>query len=159
MLYGFRYMTAERRIKPIISDKPYPISIEMRPLWRICLIIISIFVVSGDKKYLNVKKINILVWMLIRQNRWEEYENYLLGRTLDIPLVSVDTATYKAVEFSMAKDFVRLENGRLYITESGDELFSLLVENNIMGKEIGFLEKLGKKLSDNKVKGLTGGFI
>jgi hypothetical protein len=129
----------------------------MRPLWRICLIIISIIIVSNDKKYLDLKKVNILVWMLIRKNKWEKYEEYLLGRTLDIPLVSVDTATYKAVEFSLVKELVKLEHGRLYITEDGEELFSVLIENDIMGKEMDFLKQVGKKLSDKKVKGLTGG--
>ncbi len=152
-------MSAEKEIKTIISDKPYPISIEMRPLWRICLIIISVIIVSGDKKYLALKKVNILVWMLIRRSRWKEYEEYLLGRTFDIPLVSVDTATYKAVEFSIAKEFVQLKSGRLYITETGEMLFSILVENNIMSREMGFLRGAGKKLSVSKVKGLTGGQI
>jgi hypothetical protein len=95
--------------------------------------------------------------MLIRKNKWEKYEEYLLGRTLDIPLVSVDTATYKAVEFSLVKELVKLEHGRLYITEDGEELFSVLIENDIMGKEMDFLKQVGKKLSDKKVKGLTGG--
>jgi len=99
------------------------------------------------------------VWLLIRKNRWPEYEEYLLGRSPEIPLVSVDTATYKAVEFSIAKNFVKLENGRLYITESGEELFSVLVNNEIMGEEMTFLEQTGKKLTDSKVKGLTGGLI
>ncbi len=152
-------MTVEQKIKPVISDKPYPISIEMRPLWRISLIIISIVVVSGDKKYLDLKKVNILVWMLIRKNKWEDYEEYLLGRTDDIPLVSVDTATYKAVEFSIVKELVKLENGRLTITKSGEDLFSILIENNIMIEEMDFLKQVGKKLSDKKVKGLTGGKI
>jgi len=152
-------MNKDSNIKPIISGKAYPVSIEMRPLWRICLIIIAVAVVSGDKRYLDLKKVNILVWMLIRKNRWEEYEAYLLGRSLNIPLVSVDTATYKAVEFSIAKGFVRLENGRLHITDGGDELFSILIENQIMHEEIGYLEEVGKKLSESKVKSLTGGMV
>ena len=150
-------MNIGKKIKPIISNKPYPIPIEMRPLWRICLIIISIIIVSSDKKYLDLKKVNILVWMLIRKNKWEEYEEYLLGRMLEVPLVSVDTATYKAVEFSIVKQLVKLEDGRLYITEDGEELFSILIENDIMGDEMDFLKHIGQKLSDKKVKGLTGG--
>lgn len=149
-------MITDVDFKPIISDKPYPISIEMRPLWRISLIIIAIAIVGAEKKYLDVKKVNILVWMLIRKSRWGEYEGYLLGRSFDIPLVSVDTATYKAVEFSIVKEFARLESGRLYITSSGEELFTVLSENNIMAEEIEFLSNFGKKLSESKVKGLTG---
>lgn len=152
-------MNIDKDIKPIISDKPYPVSIEMRPLWRISLILISIAVVSGAKKYLDANKVNILVWMLIRKNRWDEYEDFLLGRSLDIPLVSVDTATYKAVEFSIAKEFIKIDGGRLYITAKGNELFNVLVENNIMADEIIFLNDIGKKLTVGKTKSLTGGLI
>jgi len=152
-------MTEETNLRAVISDKAYPVPIEMRPLWRICLIIISVAVISGDKKYLDVKKVNILVWMLIRKQRWSEYENYLLERTCDIPLVSVDTATYKAVEFSIAKEFVNLKNGRLHLTKYGQNLHEILVENNIMKDEMRFLQELGKKLTGKKIKGLTGGLL
>jgi len=150
-------MNLERKITPKINNKPYPIPIEMRPLWRICLIVISIITVSGDKKYLDQKKVNILVWMLIRKSKWDEYEYYLLDRNHDIPLVSVDTATFKAVEFSIAKNFIKLEQGRLYITKHGEELFTVLIENQIMQEEMVFLKQVGKKLTDNKIKKLTGG--
>ncbi len=147
------------QIKPVISDKPYSVPIEMRPLWRICLILISIAALSGDKRYLNVKKVNMLVWMLIRKKRWEEYKNYLYGRTLDLPLVSADAATYKAVEFALAKNFIQLKDGRLHITDSGLEVYQLVVDNEIMSEEIEFLEKVGKKLSDKKIKAITGGLL
>jgi hypothetical protein len=143
-------------IKLIISDKSYPIPIEMRPIWRICLIIISIITVSGNKKYLDMKKVNILVWMLIRKSKWSEYEEYLLGRLFEIPLISVDTATYKAVEFSIAKEFVELKKSRLYVTEKGEYLFSILVKNEIMTDERIFLQQIGKKLTNNKINELTG---
>ncbi|MEW8152018.1 MAG: hypothetical protein AB2810_17890, partial [Candidatus Thiodiazotropha endolucinida] len=138
-------MEKQTSYKAVISDKAYPVPIEMRPLWRICLIIISIAVVSGEKKYLDSKKVNILVWMLIRKRRWDEYENYLLGRTNGIPLVSVDTATYKAVEFSIAKGFVLLKDGRVKIKDSGQVLHEILVKNESMQDEMYFLKKKKKK--------------
>ena len=150
-------MDSQPKPRAYISDKPYPVPIEMRPLWRICLIVIAIAVVSGDKKYLDAKKVNILVWMLIRRDRWDEYEAFLFDRTNDIPLVSVDTATYKAVEFSIGKDFVLLTKGRLYLTDVGVDLYSILIENQIMTDEIDFLKRSGRKLTDGKVRGLTGG--
>ncbi len=146
-------------VKAVISDKPYAVPIEMRPLWRICLIIVAITVVSGNKRYLNIKKVNILVWMLIRKTQWKEYESFLIEMTKDIPLVSVDTATYKAVEFAIAREFIALDSGRLYMTKNSDEIFSLLKENQIMVEEIEFLSKCGKKLTDKKVKELTGGLL
>ncbi len=152
-------MSEDVTVKTVISDKSYPVPIEMRPMWRICLIVVALALVGGDKRYLDIKKVNILVWMLIRQARWDEYEEFLIGRSADIPLVSVDTATYKAVEFAIAKGFVALDSGRLYMTQSSDELYSLLTENQIMGEEIKFLSENGKRLTDRKVKELTGGLL
>lgn len=152
-------MNEATKKRAVISEKPYPVPIEMRPLWRICLIILSIAVVSKDKKYLDIKKVNILVWMLIRKKRWTEYESFLMGRSFDIPLVSVDTATYRAVEFAIAKEFVRLESGRLHLNEGGDELFAVLEANQIMSDEIEFLSLNGRRLTDQKVKELTGGLL
>jgi hypothetical protein len=142
--------------RPIISDKPYPVPIEMRPLWRMCLLVASIAVVSGENKYLDIKKVNILVWMLIRRARWAEYEEFLFGRSRDVPLISVDTATYKAVEFAVAKDFLSLDSGRLYLTANSEQLFGILEGHQIMAEEIGFLTKNGKKLTEYKVNEFTG---
>lgn len=152
-------MNSERNIIPLISDKPYPVPIEMRPLWRIGLVIISIIRVSGDKKYLDTKKLNILVWMLIRKNRWSEYESYLRELTVDVPLISVDTATYKATELCMAKSLVTLSDGRLHITDKGETVYNAILKSEVMQEELEFLDELGKKLTDAKVKGLTGGLI
>lgn len=146
-------------VKTVISDKPYPLPIEMRPLWRICLIVISLAIVSAEKRYLEVGKLNILVWMLIRRARWHEYEEYLHGRLKDIPLVSVDTAMYKAFEIAIAKGFVILSAGRIHMTDSADALYKLLVENDLMSAEIGYLKENGKKLTAEKVKQLTGGLL
>ena len=152
-------MEVQAGLKAVISNKAYPIPIELRPLWRIALIVISIGIVSGNKKYLDSKKLNILVWMLIRKSRWNEYESYLLGKTLDIPLVSVDTATYKALELSVAKEFIRIEEGKIHVIEKGEVFFTLLVNNDIMLEERDFLAEYGKKLTDQKVKSLTGGLL
>jgi len=147
------------QVKTVISDKPYPLPIEMRPLWRICLIVISLAVVSRDKRYLDVKKINILVWMLIRPSRWGEYKSFLHNRSKNIPLISVDTAMYKAVEYALAKELVTLDSGRLHMTKYSDELYSILIENRIMDAELDFLFDNGKRLTDRKVKELTGGLL
>ncbi len=149
-------MSAESKLRGVINLRPYPVPIEMRPLWRICLILNSIFVVSGDKRYLDAKKLNILVWMLIRKARWREYEDFLCGNSRVLPLVSVDTATYKAVEFSIAKGFIKLGEGRVYLTEEGVRLRTLLMDNEIMSSEVAFLSEVGRKLTNEKVKKLTG---
>lgn len=146
------------KIKNKINQSPYSLPIEMRPLWRICLIISSIAIVSGKKEYLDINKINILVWMLIRHSRWKIYEDYLFDRNKEIPLVSVDTATYRAIEFCIAKGFVSMEDAKLHMTDLGKLLFSILVTQNIMVDERNFLLSIGKNLTEKKVNSLTGKF-
>jgi hypothetical protein len=82
-----------------------------------------------------------------------------LTMPLHIPLVSVDTATYKAVEFALSKGFILLQDGRLHITECGLEVYRLVIDNELMTEELTFLENAGKKLSDRKIKEITGGLL
>jgi hypothetical protein len=152
-------MANDSSAKAVFSDKPFPVPIEMRPLWRICLIIVAVAIVSGSKRYLDISKVNILVWMLIRKSKWEEYEDFLTSRSVDLPLISVDTATYKAVEFALAKDFAILDSGRICLTNKSDVLISLLKNNQIMDDEFDFLSRNGKYLTEKKVKALTGGLL
>lgn len=149
-------MISENAVKGIINARPYPIPIELRPVWRIALIVLSIHIVSGDKKYIGAKKLNILIWMVIRKSLWHEYERYLIEEKGPIPLVSVDTATYRAVEMSIAKELIKLGDGRVYLTDTGVELSKTLTENHIMGEEAEFLNNVGKKLTEVKVRLLTG---
>lgn len=150
-------MSLPATITPVFNKKSYPIPIEMRPLWRISLIVISIALVSKPKPYLDLAKVNILVWMLIRKSQWNNYNDYCFGQTHTIPLVSVDTATYKAFEFALSKQLIQLENGRLSLLEAGHKLYETLVLNEIMNDERVFLSQIGKKLTEKKVTEMTGG--
>ena len=145
------------KMKTVISTRGYPIPIEMRPIWRISLIALSISAVGGEKKYLDLKKLNILVWMLIRKQRWGEYEEFLFDRSEKIPIVSVDTANYTAVEMGIAIRVFELNDKRLHIEQLGDELIELISKNQLLIEERSFLERVGKKLTDKKVRIIMGG--
>ena len=145
-----------KQIKAKFNNKLYPIPIEMRPLWRICLIIISIFLVSNNDGMLSLNKLNVFVWMLIRKNKWNAYKNFLINFSDEIPLVSIDTATYKAIEFARAKNYICIENDKISLSSIGKDVYKLIVEIGIMIEEIQFLNDIGAKLTENKVKILAG---
>jgi hypothetical protein len=46
-------------IKVVIDNKPYPLPIEMRPVWRVCLIVIVIAEISGKEKHLELNKVRL----------------------------------------------------------------------------------------------------
>lgn len=143
--------------KPTVVSQPYSIPIELRPLWRMSLIVCAIVVVSGEKRYLDTKKVNVLVWMLIRRSLWDQYRAYLLNETNRIPLVSVDTATYKAIEFLMATELVNIEGDRILVTDAGFALYHAIEKADVMLEERNFLNAIGRKLTEDKVRRLTGG--
>jgi len=144
-------------IRAKTSSKPYAIPIEMRPLWRICLVVISIAIVQNKEKKLDINKVNILIWMLIRKKSWEEYSKFLLKETTQPPFISIDTMTYKAIEFSVAKEFIGIEGQKIFLTNNGWELFYLLEEHELFVLEREFLASYGKKITVNMVKKITGG--
>jgi hypothetical protein len=152
-------MSEEKMVRPVFSNKPFPLPIEMRPLWRISLIVLAVSVVGKEKGYLSFKKVSILVWMLIRHKRWQEYREFLVSRSSDIPFISADKSTYRAIELAAAKDMLRIEGGKLWILKGGLELHALLNENGLMSDEIEFLSSFGGKLTDSKVKRIMGGLI
>lgn len=145
--------------KVTIDTKGYAIPIEMRPIWRISMIVLVVALLEKNASSLDLRKLNVLIWMLIRKNRWEEYRSYLLGQSNDLPFISVDTSTYKALEFAMAKDFTKIENSKIVLLDKGIRLFDLLRENEILLDEMAFVSEIGKKLTQKKLDELSGRLI
>lgn len=143
-------------METIIDTKAYPLPIEMRPIWRISLIVLAISILGNDKGYLDLKKINILVWMLIRKLRWEEYEAFLDNTSELVPVVSVDTAQYTAVELAISEGFISVADGRLYLEELGNHLYQILTSNDLMTEERGFLIRAGKRVTKTKIDKILG---
>lgn len=142
-----------------IDSKGYAVPIEMRPIWRISMIVLVVALLEKNTSSIDLRKLNVLIWMLIRKNRWEEYRNYLLGRSNDLPFISVDTSTYKALEFAMVKEFVVIENSKIVMLDKGIKLFNLLIENDILSDELTFVSEIGKKLTQKKLDELSGRLI
>jgi len=90
----------------------------------------------------------------------KEQMGFLCGLSIGVsespPLVSVDEATYKAVEMAISKDMVSLQAGRLYLRPSGLVLCSKVYELQLLSDEIIFLDDFGKKLTENRIGTLIG---
>jgi len=142
-------------IKAAPTNKSLPVLIEMRPAWRISLMLLVIDVVGEDKGYIDYKKLVVLIWMVIRTKHWPEYQKFLSGGE-EIPFISVDTATQKALELAANKSFVKAEDSRVYLLEEGKKIVELILENQLLASESAFLKEYGKKLTSKKVDQIMG---
>lgn len=75
-------MMNNKSIKVTINNKPYPVPVEMRPLWRIGLVVLIVKRMNTLKKTIDLKKLNVMLWMLIRSHSWENFKLFLNTRQL-----------------------------------------------------------------------------
>ncbi|POA29119.1 MULTISPECIES: hypothetical protein [unclassified Pseudomonas] len=137
-----------------ISEQGYPLPIEMRPLWRISLIIISLNNLKDKNSQVTINKIKVAVWMLIRKQQWAFYVERLTNKdTFDI---SIDRSDEKAIELCLAKNLILIEDSRLSLTELGISLNSLISEENILTSEVDFLQSISSSLTNTAVSKILG---
>ncbi|NNB47061.1 hypothetical protein [Pseudomonas chlororaphis] len=137
-----------------ISDQGYPLPIEMRPLWRISLIIITIQHLQDKHGQITINKIKVAIWMLIRKQQWNFYIEKLSNKdTFDI---SIDRSDEKAIELCLAKNLITLQDSKLQSTESGLSLNSLINEEKLLIDEINFLKSISSSLTNTAVSKILG---
>lgn len=150
----------------IINDKPaelffsnsgYPLPIEKRPLWRLCLMCLCIKYLGREDTGLNIMKLKIATWMLIRPLRWTEYIESAYHGTRSNNLIGSDNDTDRAIELGLRKEIFTL-NGKKNISllSDGDEILELCEEINAFQAEIEFIKTMKSKFTDafiNKVMG------
>lgn len=146
------------KIKISFRNKPYPLAIEMRPLWRISLIIIITNIMVKKNKPIDIKKLNILLWMTIKQQSRNIFEKFLIESNAPIPFISSDQANYVAIELSFNKDLLKFDenNEKLLITDKSKNLFDLIHKNQLFNKEIDFMDNFGYRITNNSVNKIIG---
>lgn len=137
-----------------ISDQGYPLPIEMRPLWRISLIIITIDLLQDKHNQITINKTKVAIWMLIRKQQWGFYIEKLSNKgTFDI---SIDRVDEKAIELCLAKNLITLQDSKLKNTELGLSFKSLIESEQILTDEIDFLKSISSSLTNTAVSKILG---
>lgn len=148
-------MMNEKR-KVSINNKSYPIPIEMRPLWRISLVILIIKTSTTNNKSVDLRKLNILLWMIIRNHDWGVFRKFLYEKNIRAPFISSDQANYLAIELAFKIDLIQFSNEKIILTEKS-ELFSMRIEENkLFISERSFLESIISKLTVEKINLIMG---
>lgn len=144
------------KFKVKINNKPYPIPVEMRPLWRISLIIIICKIFEKNKKPLNLKKLTVLLWLVIRDQEWANFKNFIERKSYPPPFIASDEANYIAIEIGFQKNLISYDKDKVKATDLANDLYENIVSNNLFNEERDFVELYLTKLSNDKIEIMLG---
>ena len=145
-----------KTLKLKIDNKPYPVPVEMRPLWRISLVIIIVKTLLLKNKTIDLKKLNVMVWMLIRNKEWEKFKNFLIEKDQPAPFISSDQANYIAIELTFKKNLIIFNKEKIETTELADKFYTNILEHNLFKAEINFIEQYLSKITFDKIEKMLG---
>ncbi|ELI8020181.1 hypothetical protein ACX1H4_14910 [Yersinia enterocolitica] len=148
--------TREANASIIISDKGYPLPIELRPLWRLGIMCLCIRVLGTDIHGLNINKLRVATWMLNRPQLWGEYYKSLYSKNEKIPSISIDSNTDKAIELGIAKEFFIFNNESIKLIEIGKSLLEICDELGTYTRENEFLLSISSKFTNTYIKRVVG---
>ncbi len=139
------------------SDSGYPLPIEKRPLWRLCLMCLCIKHLGRADTGLNITKLKIATWMLIRPQRWDEYIECAYHGSRSNHMIGSDYDTDKAIELGLRKGLFEF-NGKhnISLLPGGDDVLELCNDIDAFKAEIEFIKTIKSKLTDafiNKIMG------
>lgn len=139
-----------------VSDKGYPLPIELRPLWRLGIMCLCIKVLGTTAHGLNVNKLRVATWMLNRPQLWDEYYKSMSSEQVKLPTINIDSNTDKAIELGMAKSFFSFSGDNVSLLETGNELLSLCDELDTFSKENDFLNTIKSKFTSSYINKIMG---
>lgn len=147
-------MSTSLKIK--IDNKPYPVPVEMRPLWRIGLVVIIVKTMMIKNKTIDLKKLNVMLWMLIRNQEWEKFKKFLIEKDQPAPFISSDQANYIAIELTFKKNLIRFDQDKIETTYLADNFYNHILQNSLFNAEINFLDDYLSKISFEKIEKMLG---
>jgi len=136
-----------------------PISVpgDLRPVWRICAIVLALHLSSRGGKS-SFGKLHLLNWALKSKKNQYSLAQIMHGKlSPDSIIVRIEPALNRAVDLASGEDLLTIDDGKkVVLTEKGVKLAESLMANPEIFKDVkGFLATIGKKqLTETEVNKL-----
>ncbi|QLJ07244.1 hypothetical protein [Pseudoalteromonas sp. JSTW] len=145
-------------LKQLVTKKPFYISerkefisCDLRPNWRISLLLLILRLVGrGSKASRN--KIHIVNWALKNEEHAQSYLAYIENGQGKRPFINLDPTMDKAIDYALYSKLLSIENNRVSLTEDGIKIANKLKKADVFNSEKRVLEKLKQALTEDKVK-------
>lgn len=125
---------------------------ETRPLWKSSLVILIVGMTGRDKRC-SLKKIHTANWLTKSSVHLDELIEWAKSETLFAPHIRLDPTVDRAIDLIAACGYVCKVDGKISLTEAGEDLFSQLSASaEIMNREKNILTAAKKHLSETAVE-------
>ena len=139
-----------------ISERKEFISCDLRPTWRISLLVIILRLVGRSNKATR-NKVHIANWALKNDEHIDSYLQYTEQKKGKRPFINLDPVMDKAIDYALYSKLVSVDNNRIQLTPHGIEAANSLIKLEVFEVEKSTLLQLKPALSEEKVtKALEG---
>ncbi len=137
----------------VFNKRPESIPGDLRPLWRIGLLLLMLYVASRGKKS-SFGRLHVLNWALRSDEGRDALLGMLEGRLVPGTIVvRIEPSLNRAVDFAHGEGLLKKVGGdRIELTSTGEaEAKRLLKQGELFVSEREYLEQVGKKLTETLV--------
>lgn len=139
----------------LFQRQPVSIPADMRPGWRICIIILLLRMCCRQNRS-TFGRVHVLSWAVRTSGTRCDLISVLNGEdSLDSLLVRIEPSVNRAVDLASGASILKLSGDRIEITGNSIELADRLIEaDSIFSDEKEFFSTIGKRVTEDFVKRL-----
>jgi hypothetical protein len=145
--------------KLVFKPRPQPLPANLRPLYRIALITL-ILSINCRGSAATLIKLQFFNWLLKSPSLQELIEERLTCQSVfTLELIHLDPMVNLALNYAFACNLISItsnsnKNPRYKLTNRGQEFVNMIIqdEQSAMAKEREFLERIGQRITEVKLK-------
>ncbi len=143
----------------VFKERPESIPGDLRPLWRIGLVLLMLYAASRGKRS-SFGRLHVLNWALRSDEGRDALLGILKGQLFPgTVVVRIEPSLNRAVDFAHGEGLLKKVGGaHIVLTSHGEaEAKRLFEHKELYVSERDYLEQVGKKLTEKLVNDLFGG--
>lgn len=143
----------------IFRSRPEAIPGDLRPLWRIGMVLLVLHIASRGGKS-SFRRLHVLNWAIRTSENRKSLRDMIAGKIApDTVIVRIEPSLNRAVDLAHGEGLVdRVVGDRICRTQRGQTAATALYkEPSIFVEEKRFLEEFGKTLTEQMVNNLLSG--
>ncbi len=142
--------------KIIFSQKKISIPTDLRPMYKISLILMMLKI-NGYSKKLSYLQIQYLNWVIKHKEKIEKLN--LSNDELPFDNIRLDPFIDIAIEYSIGENLIKLtKQGKLELSVKAEAFINKIIKEKLLKDEYTILKDIGsRKITDEKIRLMIGG--
>lgn len=140
----------------IFSQKKISIPTDLRPMYKISLILMMLKI-NGYSKKLSYLQIQYLNWVIKHKEKIEKLN--LSNDELPFDNIRLDPFIDIAIEYSIGENLIKLtKQGKLELSIKAEAFINKIIKEKLLKDEYTILKDIGsRKITDEKIRLMIGG--